>query len=109
MREREIRVAAGRRLPVSLHDGFDYITDPRNWIAYWPRAISVDPDTRWQRPGDRARITLRLAGRRVALEMRLGPRFPAPTQSPDRRPSAMRDNLPTLGVQKIAGGDAWRT
>ena len=71
MRERVIRVEEGRRLPVSVHDGFDYITDPRNWIAYWPRAVSVDPDTRWQRPGDRARITLRLAGRRVSLEMRL--------------------------------------
>ncbi len=66
-----IRVDAGRRLPVSVDRGFDYITDPRNWLAYWPRAISVDPGTRWQRAGDRARIILRLAGRRVALDMQL--------------------------------------
>ena len=46
MRERVIRVEAGRRLPVSAHDGFDYITDPHDWIAYWPRAISVDPASR---------------------------------------------------------------
>ena len=71
MRERVIRVEAGRRLPVSVRDGFDYITDPGNWIEYWPRAIGVDPDTRWQRPGDRGRLTLRLAGRRVALDMTL--------------------------------------
>jgi uncharacterized protein YndB with AHSA1/START domain len=66
-----LRIEAGRRFPVPVRDGFDYITDPRNWLAYWPRAIGVDPDTRWQRPGDRARIVLRLAGRRVALDMRL--------------------------------------
>ncbi len=66
-----IRVEAERRLPVSARDGFDYITDPGNWLEYWPRAVSVDPDTRWQRPGDRARVVLRLAGRRVALEMTL--------------------------------------
>ena len=66
-----IRVEAGTRLPVSASDGFDYITDPRNWLDYWPRAVSVDPDTRWQRPGDRASVVLRLAGRRVALDMTL--------------------------------------
>ena len=38
-----IRVEAGRRLPVPLRDGFDYITDPANWPEYWPRLITVDP------------------------------------------------------------------
>ena len=66
-----IRVEAGSRLPVSAREGFDYITDARNWLDYWPRAVSVDPSTRWQRPGDRARVVLRLAGRRVALDMTL--------------------------------------
>jgi len=66
-----IRVEAGSSYPVPARDGFDYITDPRNWLDYWPRALSVDPDTRWTRPGDRARVVLRLAGRRVALDMTL--------------------------------------
>ena len=66
-----IRVAASSRFPVPAREGFDYIADPRNWLDYWPRAVSVDPDTRWQRPGDRARVVLRLAGRRVALDMTL--------------------------------------
>jgi hypothetical protein len=66
-----IRVEAGTQLPVPARDGFDYITDPRNWLEYWPRAVSVGPDARWQRPGDRARVVLRLAGRRVALDMTL--------------------------------------
>jgi hypothetical protein len=66
-----IRVEAGHRFPVSMRHGFDYITDPRNWLEYWPRAVSLDPGTRWRRPGDRGRIVLRLAGRRVALDMSL--------------------------------------
>ena len=66
-----IRVEAGSHFPVPARDGFDYITDPPNWLEYWPRAVSVDPDTRWKRPDDRARVTLRLAGRRVVLDMTL--------------------------------------
>ena len=66
-----IRVAASSRFSVPAREGFDYIADPRNWLDYWPRAVSVDPDARWQRPGDRARVVLRLAGRRVALDMTL--------------------------------------
>jgi hypothetical protein len=66
-----IRAEAGTRLPVSARDGFNYITDPRRWLEFWPRAVSVDPDTRWQRPGDRARVVLRHAGRRVALDKTL--------------------------------------
>jgi hypothetical protein len=57
-----IRVVAASRFPVPAREGFDYIADPRNWL---------DPDTRWQRPGDRARVVLRLAGRRVVLDMTL--------------------------------------
>jgi hypothetical protein len=66
-----IRIEAACRLAVSVRHGFDYITDPGNWLEYWPRAVSVDPSTRWQRPGDRARVVLRLAGRRVGLDMTL--------------------------------------
>ncbi len=66
-----IHIEAGRSFPVSARDGFDYITDPRNWIEYWPRAVSVDPDTRWRQPGDHARVVLRMLGRQVALDMTL--------------------------------------
>ncbi len=40
-------------------------------MDYWPRAVSVDPATRWKQPGDRARVVLRMLGRRVALDMTL--------------------------------------
>jgi len=68
---RVVRVEAGRRFPVPAPDGFRYIADPGNWLDYWPRAIAVDPATRWERPGDRARIMLRFAGRRVWLDLTL--------------------------------------
>jgi Polyketide cyclase / dehydrase and lipid transport len=54
-----------------LRDGFDYIADPRNWPEYWPGLIRVQPGSRWQAPGDRAGITMRLLGRAVELEMTL--------------------------------------
>ena len=66
-----IRVEAGRRLPVALRDGFDYITDPANWPEYWPRLIAVDPATRWREADDRARLVLRMLGRDVTLDMTL--------------------------------------
>jgi uncharacterized protein YndB with AHSA1/START domain len=66
-----IRIEAGRTFPVGVRRGFDYITDPHNWLEYWPRAVSVDPDTRWKEPGDRARVVLRMFGRKVALNMTL--------------------------------------
>ena len=66
-----VRIEAQRRLPVPLHEGFDYITDPANWPAYWPRLVSLDRASRWHDPGDRARVTLRFLGRAVTLDMTL--------------------------------------
>ena len=66
-----IRIEAGQVFPVAVRDGFDYITDPAQLDDYWPRAVAVDPATRWQQPGDRARVVLRMLGRRVALDMTL--------------------------------------
>ena len=66
-----IRIEANQRFPVSLRDGFDYITAVSNWPEYWPRLVRVTPESRWRAPGDRARIVLRLLGRPVELEMTL--------------------------------------
>ena len=60
-----------RRFPVPLHEGFDYIVEPRNWPAYWPGLIRVQPGSRWRTPGDRARVVMRLLGRAVELQMTL--------------------------------------
>jgi hypothetical protein len=56
---------------IGLRDGFDYIVEPHNWPEYWPDLIRVQPGSRWQAPGDRARVVMRLLGRDVELEMTL--------------------------------------
>jgi len=66
-----MRLELTQRYPVPLHDGFDYIVDPGNWPAYWPDLIRVRPGSRWQAPGDRAGVVMRLLGRPVELEMTL--------------------------------------
>jgi uncharacterized protein YndB with AHSA1/START domain len=67
----DVRIEAQRRFPVPIHEGFDYITDPARWPEYWPRFVRLDPSSRWRSPGDRARITLRMLGRDVELDMTL--------------------------------------
>jgi uncharacterized protein YndB with AHSA1/START domain len=66
-----VRIEVERRLPVSVHDGFDYITDPSNWPEYWPRLVRITSASRWREPGDRARLVLRMLHREVELEMEL--------------------------------------
>jgi hypothetical protein len=66
-----VRIAASGRFRVPLREGFDFITDPGNWPRYWPDLVRIDPGSRWQEPGDRARVVLRLLGRPVELEMTL--------------------------------------
>lgn len=65
------RIELDRRFDVSLRDGFHYITDPSNWAQYWPGLVALDAGSRWREPGDRARLTLRLLGRRTELRMTL--------------------------------------
>lgn len=66
-----VRVEAQQQLPVGLHEGFDYITDPANWPEYWPRFVRMDSLPRWREPGDRAALVLRIVGRDVELHMTL--------------------------------------
>ena len=66
-----VRVELRHRFPRALHDGFDYIVEPRNWPEYWPGLVRVEPGSRWRAPGDRARVVMRLLGRSVELDMTL--------------------------------------
>jgi uncharacterized protein YndB with AHSA1/START domain len=66
-----MRLEAERRFDVSVREGFDYITDPRNWPEYWPGFVRIEPGSRWSEPGDVTRIVVRLFGRPVPLEMTL--------------------------------------
>jgi hypothetical protein len=65
-----VRTEVEHRFGISIDEGFDYITEP-DWPAYWPRFVRLDPGTPWRTPGDRARLTLRILAREVALEMTL--------------------------------------
>ncbi len=71
-----IRIEVERRFEVSVREGFDYITEPANWPEYWPRFVRLDPASRWRDRGDRARLTLRMLGRDVELDMTLARREP---------------------------------
>jgi polyketide cyclase/dehydrase/lipid transport protein len=66
-----VRIEVEHRFGVSVIEGFEYITEPANWPAYWPRFVRLDRGSRWRAPGDRARITLRMLAREVELEMTL--------------------------------------
>ena len=66
-----IRITLEQRLPVSVEDGFAYITDPDNWPQYWPGLIRVVSAERWRQPGDEAVLLLRLLGRPVEMHMTL--------------------------------------
>jgi uncharacterized protein YndB with AHSA1/START domain len=66
-----IRIEVEHHFPVSVHDGFDYITNPDNWPDYWPRLVRITSAGRWREPGDRACLVLRMLRREVELEMKL--------------------------------------
>jgi uncharacterized protein YndB with AHSA1/START domain len=66
-----MRLEIEHRFDVPLREGFDYITDQRNWPEYWPGFVLIEPGSRWREPGDVTRMRVRLAGRAVPLEMTL--------------------------------------
>jgi polyketide cyclase/dehydrase/lipid transport protein len=68
-----VRLEQSRVFPVEREVGFDYITKPTNWPEFWPDLVEI-PDleqTRWQEPGDTARLQMKLAGRLTELHMTL--------------------------------------
>jgi hypothetical protein len=68
-----VRLEQSRVFPVEREVGFDYVTKPTNWPEFWPDLVAI-PDleqTRWQEPGDTARLQMRLAGRLTELQMTL--------------------------------------
>ena len=66
-----MRLEAEQRFPVTVRDGFDYITDQANWPEYWPNLVRIEPGSRWTEPGDVTRMVLRVLRRDVLMEMTL--------------------------------------
>jgi len=67
------RLEVERVLPVGRTEGFDYITDVRNWATYWPHVIDVrDADrTSWSQAGDRASVVVESRGNPVEMSLEL--------------------------------------
>ena len=80
-----IRIEVERRFEVSGRQGFDYITEPASRPEYWPRFVRIDPGSHWHDRGDRARLTLRMLGRDVKLNMTLARREPMPSSGLHKR------------------------
>jgi len=68
-----IRLERSRSYPLPRDRAFAYITDPRNWPAYWPGLVAVEDagESRWREPGDTMRLRMRLLGRVTTLHMTL--------------------------------------
>ena len=78
-----VRIEKSRVFPVEPEVGFDWITKPTNWPEFWPDLVDI-PDleqTRWQEPGDTARLRMKLAGRLTELHMTLDELEPAGARS----------------------------
>jgi hypothetical protein len=68
-----IRVELTHTFPLSVSDGFAYITDTRNWREFFPNFVRLhDPaHAKWNSPGDAVTVVIRLLGREVEVHMTL--------------------------------------
>jgi hypothetical protein len=63
------RIELTRTFPVELKPTWDYLNDPHHWTEWFVNLLSVeDPEVGWAEPGDTARFTYRLLGRKLAGE-----------------------------------------
>jgi hypothetical protein len=68
-----VRVEVSHTFPVPVSEAFAYITDMRNWPAYWPDFIRIEnpSEAAWSNPGDKATVVIRLLNRERALHMEM--------------------------------------
>ena len=66
-----VRIDRERAYGVVLDEGFGFITDIDAWPTFWPGLVRIEGGSRWNAPGDQARLVMRLLGREVVLEMTL--------------------------------------
>jgi len=67
------RVELTHTFPVSVGDAFAYITDTRNWKEFFPNFVRLHDSAhaKWDAPGDRVTVVIRLLGRDVEVNMTL--------------------------------------
>jgi len=68
-----IRVELAHTFPISAGDAFAYITDTKNWKEFFPNFVRLDDPAhaKWDTPGDRVTVVIRLLGREVQVNMTL--------------------------------------
>jgi hypothetical protein len=68
-----IRIEKNHTFPVPVSEAFAYITDMKNWAAYWPDFVRIQDsaNVRWGQAGDEVTIVIRLLNRERALNMKL--------------------------------------
>jgi hypothetical protein len=68
-----VRIEVSHTFPVSVAEAFAYITNMKNWPAYWPDFIRIEnpAGARWSNPGDQVTIVIKLLNRERALHMEL--------------------------------------
>jgi hypothetical protein len=68
-----VHIEIAHTFPVSVSDGFAYITDISKWADYWPNFVRFEDEenARWGEPGDEATIVLKLLNRERALTLML--------------------------------------
>ncbi|HET6595611.1 MAG TPA: SRPBCC family protein [Anaerolineales bacterium] len=68
-----IRIEASHIFPVSVTEAFAYITDMKNWPAYWADFIRIEnpSEARWSNRNDKAIVVIQLLHRERALNMEL--------------------------------------
>ena len=68
-----VRIEVSHTFPVPVSEAFAYITDMRNWPAYWPDFIRIEnpSEAKWSKPGDKATVVIKLLNRERALNMEM--------------------------------------
>ena len=68
-----IRIEVSHTFPVPVSEAFTYITDMRNWPAYWPDFIRIEnlSEAKWSKPGDKSTVVIKLLNRERALNMEM--------------------------------------
>jgi len=68
-----LRIEVSHTFDVSVAEAFAYITDTKNWPAYWPGFVRIEnaAAASWSTAGDKAIVVITLLNRERALNMEL--------------------------------------
>jgi hypothetical protein len=105
-----LKIEAAHLFPVSVSEGFAYITDINNWKDYWPDFVRLgDPaSASWRQPGDTITVVVRLLNRERELNMRLTEYKPDTLVTYTSRQSGLPDAHHERHFRPAPGGFEYR-